>query len=199
MKGVCLVTFIIIFSLFACKSEPEPVQTIKPQAVPAEEPKRAEPVSVPNEPTPVIQNDPISPPVKPQTTVFDPSSISQQERDKAKMEIQDLIKQLNGIIRAKDYNSWVQYLGSDYFATINSPEFLEQVSKSPVLVRQKIVLKTAQDYFYNVVVPARKNDRVDDIEFVSQDHVKAYIITGEGTRNRLYDLQRTGTGWKIIN
>ena len=192
MKRVCLISFILFFSLFACKSEPEPVPEEKPQSVlPVEQPKQP------------VQDTPIPGPAKPQSTVFDPSSISQQERDKAKMEIQELIKQLNGIIRAKNYNSWVNYLDNDYFAAINSPEFLERVSKSPAMVRQKIILKTAQDYFYHVVVPSRTNDRVDDIEFISMNRVKAFIVNinknGEEERLRLYDLEKTGTGWKIIN
>jgi uncharacterized protein YigE (DUF2233 family) len=50
-----------------------------------------------------------------------------------------------------------------------------------------------------VVVPSRANDRVDDIEFASQKRVKAYTVTPNGTRLRLYDLEHIGDQWKIIN
>ena len=114
-------------------------------------------------------------------------------------EIQQLTQRLNGIIKAKNFNSWVSYLDSSYLATINSREFLETVSKSAVLVKQNIVLNSAHDYFNHVVVPSRANSRVDDIEFVSQNRVKAYTIDNKGNRLRLYDLEKTGVGWKIIN
>jgi len=114
-------------------------------------------------------------------------------------EIQQLTQRLNGIIRAKNYNSWVTYLDPAYLATINSREFLETVSKAEVLVKQKIVLNSAYDYFINVVVPSRANSRVDDIEFISQNRVKAYTIDAKANRLRLYDLEKTGAGWKIIN
>jgi hypothetical protein len=48
-------------------------------------------------------------------------------------------------------------------------------------------------------VPSRANDRVDDIEFISQKRVKAYTVSQKGERLRLYDLEKTNEGWKIIN
>jgi hypothetical protein len=140
--------------------------------------------------------DPASISVEP---AFDPSSITREEHDNTKLEIQQLIQKLNGIIRAKDYHAWASYLDSGYFAMISSPEYLEQVSKSAVLVRQRIVLNSTQDYFNHVVVPSRAHDRVDEIEFISRTRVKAYTINKAGSKLRLYDLERTGGGWKIIN
>jgi hypothetical protein len=151
----------------------------------------------PSGPAPIVQPPAVSSAVPEQ--VFDPSTITQEEKDTAKHEIQRLIQKLNGIIRGKDYNTWVSYLDAGYLATINSPEYLDRVSQSAVLVKQKIVLTSAEDYFNHVVVPARTNDRVDDIEFISQSRVKAYTINAAGNRLRLYDLEKSGTGWKIIN
>jgi len=135
----------------------------------------------------------------PSGPVFDPSSISKEERETTMQEIQLLIQRLNGIIRAKNYNTWVSYLSSDYFAVISSAEYLERISQSTVLIKQNIVLKSAQDYFTHVVVPSRANDHVDDIEFESHTRVKAYTINNRGDRLRLYDLERFGNEWKIIN
>jgi hypothetical protein len=134
----------------------------------------------------------------PTAAVFDPSSISQVEKDTSMQEIRQLTQQLNTIIRAKNYNAWITYLDPGYLATINSREFLDNVSKSPTLVKQKIALNSAYDYFINVVVPSRANSRVDDIEFVSKNRVKAYTIDNKENRLRLFDLEKTGTGWKII-
>jgi len=68
---------------------------------------------------------------------------------------------------------------------------------------RNIVLRTAEDYFQYVVVPSRADLRVDDIEFISRDRVKAFTITtsraGEEQRLRLYDLEKIGNSWRIIN
>jgi len=70
---------------------------------------------------------------------------------------------------------------------------------------RRIVLRTAEDYFIHVVVAARAEtgQRVDDIEFISMNRVKAFTVThnraGEEVRLRLYDLEKIGNSWTIIN
>ncbi|MDR2662680.1 MAG: hypothetical protein LBC31_06745 [Treponema sp.] len=184
MKRLYIVLIALLGLAGACADKPAPT---RPAAPSAPEPAQALPA-------PAVSSAP--PAAEP---VFDPSSISQEEKDSAKLEIQQLIQRLNGIIRAKNYDTWVSYLDPGYFATINSSEYLDRVSQSAVLVKQKIVLTSAEDYFNHVVVPARANDRVDDIEFISQNRVKAYTINTAGNRLRLYDLEKSRTGWKIIN
>jgi hypothetical protein len=134
-----------------------------------------------------------------QAAVFDPKTVTKEEFDTAKSEVQQLIQKLNGIIRAKDYDSWVSYLGTGYFAIINSKEYLDRINKSERMIKARITLYSARDYFIHVVVPSRANDRVDDIEFISQNRVKAYTINPKGERLRLYDLEKTRSSWMIIN
>jgi hypothetical protein len=131
--------------------------------------------------------------------LFDPKSVTKEEFNTAKIEVQELIQKLNGIIRARDYDAWVSYLGAEYFALINSREYLDRINQQPRMLKARITLYNARDYFTNVVVPARANDRVDDIEFISKNRVKAYTINARGERLRLYDLERERSGWKIIN
>jgi hypothetical protein len=130
---------------------------------------------------------------------FDPSSISQEVFDSTKVDVQHFIQDLNQIIRSRNYTVWVSHLGDEYFAEKSSPEYLARISEQPRLTTQKIVLNTPQDYFIHVVVPSRANDHVDDIEFVSPTRVKAYTVTPNGQRLRLYDLESSGNTWKIIN
>jgi hypothetical protein len=130
---------------------------------------------------------------------FDPLSISQEVFDTTKTDIQQLIADLNRIIRAKNYNTWVSHLGKTYLDKISSEEFLASVSAQPYMKNTKIPLTSPKDYFDKVVVPSRTNDRVDDIAFVSQNRVKVYTVNDKGERLRLYDLENLGDGWKIIN
>jgi hypothetical protein len=130
---------------------------------------------------------------------FDPGSITQDLYDSTKSDVQHLIEELNGIIRAKNYNAWKSYLDEKYLADISSSEYLRRISNTAAMKSQKIVLKVPEDYFNYVVVPSRANSRVDDIEFITQRRVKAFTITEKGQRLRLYDLERSSSGWKIIN
>jgi len=69
---------------------------------------------------------------------------------------------------------------------------------------RNIILRTPEDYFTNVVVPSRANSRVDDIEFIGTNRVKAFTVmqnsrTGEEQRLVLYDLEKVGNSWLIVN
>jgi hypothetical protein len=175
-KPVFYVLFPLVLTL-SCRSEP----AVNP---PIEEPAPVEVVSQPA----AVKED-----------FFDPGTISQEVFDTTKTDVQHFIADLNRIIRSKNYDLWISHLGDEYLAEKSSPEYLAQISEQPRLKTQKIVLATAQDYFIHVVVPSRQNDRVDDIEFVSPTRVKAYTITPNGQRLRLYDLESSENTWKIIN
>jgi hypothetical protein len=128
---------------------------------------------------------------------FDPSSITPELYRETKEDIGKFISNLNMIIRAKMYNEWLAYLDEEYYNFINSPEYLRDMSNAGILQARRIVLTNAHDYFMNVVVPSRSNDRVDDIEFISENRVKA-ITMERGRRIILYELEKRNNVWKII-
>lgn len=143
-----------------------------------------------------IEQTPAAPSAAP--VQFDPSSVSQEEFETTKTEIQQLVQRLNGLIRSRNYNAWVSYLSPDYFAEISSPAYLAKVSQQPRFIQRNISLTTAREYFDNVVVPSRTRDHVDDIEFISHNKIKALTLSSKGERLRLYELEKTQEGWKII-
>ena len=167
-----------------------------------QQPARQDPPPARQQPPPARQQPAVrneSPPPPPQEATFDPGSITQEVFDTTKLEVQQLIDTLNRIIRSRDFNGWLGNLSEEYRAQISSPDFLQQISDSPALKSRNIVVTTPQEYFTNVVVPSRANDRVDDIEFVSQQRVMAYTNTNRGQRLRLYDLEKIEDKWKIVN
>lgn len=184
MKTLLLI--IPLIGLLSCASKPEPQPEAPPSVI---EVSYVEPVP---EPEPVAT---------PEEVAFDPTTVTVQEFSVTKAEIERFVTDLNGIVKAGNYNGWLAYLAKAYIDEISSPEFLDRMSKTaPRLVSQKIVLKSAQDYFNHVIVPSRANSRVDDIEFVTHTRVKAITenrITKE--RLRLYELERIDDLWKIVN
>jgi hypothetical protein len=130
-------------------------------------------------------------------------TVSREYYDTTMDEVRHFINDLNHVISSRNYNSWRAALSDGYFREISSQEYLEQLSEQPAMKTRRIVLRTPQDYFTHVVVPSRANSRVDAIEFVSRNRVKAFtVITnrdGEVQRLRLYDLEKIGNTWKILN
>ena len=136
-------------------------------------------------------------------------TISQEVYDLTLAEVKIFIDGLNSLILKKDYNGWKDALSDEFFARISSPEFLANASESAMLKARKIVLKTPNDYFLQVVVPSRSNSKVDEIEFTAADRVKVFYLeerrrsdgnatTTESRRLRLYELIKVDDTWKII-
>ncbi|MDR1575230.1 MAG: hypothetical protein LBS37_04415 [Treponema sp.] len=177
---------LLLFSLmlfFSCVSASQS-EVVLPEAIPV------------SPPAPVIGASPV---IQEQEPVFDPVTISEEVFNSTKIDVQRFIENLNQIIRSRNYDAWRVAISDGYFDKISSLEFLAAVSEQPAMKTRNIVLKSPQDYFNNVVVPSRANDRVDDIEFVGQHRVKAYTVTPNGSRLRLYDLETTENTWIIIN
>jgi len=141
--------------------------------------------------------------VESQTEEFDPTRVTRQQYDTTRDEVQKFIEELNRVIRNRNYEAWKAALAPEYFAEISSAKNLQQVSEQPAMRTRRIVLRTAEDYFIHVVVPSRANLVVDDIEFISRNRVKAFTIytnkAGEEQWLRLYDLEKIGNSWRIIN
>lgn len=142
--------------------------------------------------------EPAAPPPE-EEVVFDPNSISRELFDSTKIDVQRFIGDLNAIIQGKNYSAWKKTLSPGFLAEISSRQYLQHASESVALKSRGIVLRSPEDYFTHVVIPSRANSRVDDIEFVSQTRVKAFTINSNGLRLRLYDLEKTGNTWLIIN
>jgi hypothetical protein len=192
---------LIILAVSCLSTPPETAQSNTPASV-VEAQVEPEPVKqVETEPPagPVRQPDPVQPPAE----VFNPSQVTQQQYTSTMEDVQRFIENLNRIISNKNYGSWRAALSTEYFNEISSPANLKQLSEQPAMTTRKIVLRTPEDYFLHVVVPSRANSRVDDIEFIGQNRVKAFTVnksrTGEETRLVLYDLERSGNSWIIIN
>ena len=186
--------------------------TPPPETPPPEEaPPEAPPPVAPPAPVPIPIPPPEEPPVVAAQT-FDPNNVSTELYETTKTNIQELIQRLDGIIRARNYSAWLGYLSDSYLEVISAPEFLDEraeelyrrdqlvaaaLGRNPRTVEKK-ELKTLRDYFDNVVVPSRTDDRVDDIAFITETKVRAYTVNNRGVRLILYDLEIIGGTWKII-
>ena len=186
-KITFLLLILVVILVVSCITTPE----VKPEQITAEQTTME-----------AAPQQEVKPPVEEK---FDPSTVTDAQYVSTREEVRLFIDELNRIISNRNYNSWKAALSQEYFNEISSPEKLRQISEEPAMKTRKITLKTAEDYFTHVVVPSRANNRFEDIdiEFIERNRVKAFSIntnrTGEEQRLRLYDLEKIGSSWKIIN
>jgi hypothetical protein len=204
MKKSVVLLLLLAGLVLSCGTEPKPPET--PSEVEVEQEPVAPEVAVHVE-APVE-----TAPEPPEEAVFDPHSISVARFETTKKDITEFISELNGIIRARNYNAWLAHLSPSYFDEVNSRAFLEEKTedlyKRDLILAQnmgrdqktveKRILRTTRDYFDLVVVPSRANDRVDDISFLSDSRVRAYTVDERrGVRLVLYDLAYINNKWLI--
>ena len=141
----------------------------------------------------------------PETTIEPPVDVEQPEQefivteeiyDKTYSEVEELVMELNIIIRNMDFETWKTFLSDAYIARNSDNAYLQELQERPILKRENIVLRNLKDYFVYVVVPSRSNATVSQIDFIDEHHVKAISLTRQGPAV-LYFLVRSGESWKI--
>jgi len=135
--------------------------------------------------------------IEPEPTVFDPAAVTEAVKKATFVDVHALIQSLNLIIRHQDYEAWRMNLTDAYILHYSDSSILSKYSEYPVMKAKNIKLQTLKDYFIYVVYPSRQNDKVDDIDFVGENLIKAITVSPKGDRNILYMLEKHGDIWKI--
>jgi len=196
-------SLLFIAVLLSCQSAPAPQEQPAP---PPPQPAEPQVIIIPEEIEEIIEITEILEIEEYVETV----EVSEELYQTTMAELQVLIGELNGIIRARNYPAWVGYLSEAYYARMNTREFLEErtdelfrrdqiVAAAMGRTAQRRVLRTSRDYFEHIVIPSRSNDRVDDIAFITDNQVRAYTIDNRGNLLILYDLELIGGNWRIVN
>ena len=122
--------------------------------------------------------------------------VSEETYTKTFTDIENLIETLNKIIRDQNFTQWKKHLTKEYIAYYSDPNNLKAISNTPTLKKYNITIRSMNDYFKYVVVPSRSDVSLDDISFIDDNNVKAYMnIDGEPVV--LYNLKYIDNHWKI--
>ena len=111
-------------------------------------------------------------------------------------QVEEIIQELNQIIRRRDFETWTQYLTDEYREYLSRESVLQEINQRPVIQNRGLKVESLQDYFLHVVVPSRANLRLDDLYFVTDTQVQAIMNIGD-VRVTLYQLILQNGNWKI--
>lgn len=112
-------------------------------------------------------------------------------------EIDELLQELTGAIRTGDYRLWLTYLSEEYKHKYDNPVVLADLSESPTLKDNNLMLRSLGDYFRYVVMPSRKGSvRIDRIVFTHPDRLKVVMLI-EGLPVILYTMRKENGIWKV--
>ena len=203
---ISLLSLLLVFNFFACKSTPEPVEQPEAKTEPVKEQKKdtakekkhqvQETVTVEDEPTLTLAieeevDDEYTRSVKAIETneVISPDTFAEDKKA-----ILQTIAELDVIMKNKDYNSWVGYVTPQSIEYWKQKSHLQAVSAR--LPGNRIQLKTLEDYFNWVFRLSRQNARVDEIRYISSKLVKAVQV--DGNKDTIYyQFEKQNGRWLI--
>lgn len=159
---------------------PAPKPAPKKEEPPKKEPPKPAPAPAPKpEPKPAPAPEPVKEEPKPkpkdeyERSVGD-LHISKDTFEADKREIMRAIAELAVIMKDKDFKSWLKYIDEESKAYWSKPATLRKAqNKMPV---KGIQLKSLEDFFKYVFVPARQNRTISEIRYISETHVKAVDV-----------------------
>ena len=192
IRAEFILLFTVIALLFACTCNNNgSIEVIEEESVAAAETTTIEstpdkaPEAVVKEEEKVIEDEPI----KESETEEEEFIVTEELYNKTFDDIEAIINELNEVIQNKEYEKWLKYLTEEYIEETSKSEYLGKWFKDPDR-------RTLKYFFTEVVVPTRSKVKLDEIEFLDDNSVYAYIIH-KGEKYLLYYLVKMEEEWKI--
>ena len=122
-------------------------------------------------------------------------AVSKQEFADDKHEILESISELAIIMETKDTLAWLNYIEEESKEYYKNPVNLRKAQRK--LPNKLIELKTIEDYFKYVFIPARRNSQIDEIRYISKTHVKAVQIREDMPDAIYYEFKKSNGKWLV--
>lgn len=122
-------------------------------------------------------------------------AVSKKEFTDDKNEILEIISELAIIMESKDTLTWLKYIDEESKEYYKNPVNLRKAQRK--LPNKLIELKTIEDYFKFVFIPARKNSQIDEIRYISKTHVKAIQLREDLPDAIYYEFKKENGKWLV--
>lgn len=123
------------------------------------------------------------------------AGVSRNTFEDDKAAILRIIKELATVMKTLNYKSWVTYLDQETIDYWSRPANLRKAqARLPI---KGLQLKTLEDYFKYVFVPARTGREVTEIRYVSPTYVKAVQVTKEDKDIVYYYFNKINGKWMV--
>ena len=149
------------------------------------------------EPEPILQEEKAPPVIDDeyQRSTKEVSDVSYEEFQADKKIILQKIEELSVIMADYNYSEWVKYIdGNSISYWSNQSNLIKASKRLPV---KGLRLRTLQDYFKYVFVPARKNHEVEEIRYIDKGKIKAVQVKDE-TDVVYYNFQKINGEWTVV-
>jgi hypothetical protein len=198
-------TFAVINSAGGIKKVARPTAETKPEPPKKEEPKKPAPKPEPKkeEPPkkePVKKEEPKKEePPKPADEEYKRSvgtvAVSEETFKHDKKDVLEIIDELSVIMEERAYKKWLKYIDKESINYWSIPKNLSKAqNRLPV---KGLRIRTLEDYFKFVFIPARRGKNITEIRYESDTYIKAVEITEEDGELIYYYFNKINGEWKL--
>ncbi len=193
------VLFTIIFSACATKQEEHQQEPEAPAVIETEDIEEpVEEIAEPEDNVIVIEDEDDGSDdeyLRSIANLDETEAVTKQEFADDKNEILEIISELAVIMETKDTLAWLKYIEEESKEYYKNPVNLRKAQRK--LPNKLIELKTIEDYFKFVFIPARKNSQIDEIRYISRTHVKAVQIREDMPDAIYYEFKKADGKWLV--
>lgn len=202
MKKLLVLSSILIISTIAfigCASTPAPtpVQTTPEPSAPVtdpgfdDEPAVEDVMAIPEPVAPKKEDE--------YSRSIGNVGVSKEVFKEDKTKILKIIDELSVVMKNRDYNGWLSYLDKESRDYYSKPTNLKKASSK--MPKKGLTLTSLEDYFKYVFIPSRAGHKVDEIRYITENHVKVVEVR-EDTDAVYYNFKRDLTNkveekWKL--
>lgn len=122
-------------------------------------------------------------------------NVTVDEFEKDKTEILQIIDELSEVMKKKNKDKWLTYIDSESIDYYSNTTNLRKVREK--LPNKQIQLHGIGDYFKYVFIPARENNKVDEIRYISKTNIKAVEVKDDGTELIYYYFVKKDGKWYV--
>ena len=105
-----------------------------------------------------------------------------------------IINELADVMKSYNYNAWLTYLDDASISYWSKKPTLSAAQKK--LPVKGLQLRTLEDYFKHVFVPARRGKQVTEIRYISDKNIKAVQVQ-EDVDIVYYNFNKINNVWKL--
>ena len=122
-------------------------------------------------------------------------AVSEETFKHDKKDVLEIIDELSVIMEERAYKKWIAHIDKESISYWSAAKNLSKAqSRLPV---KGLRLRTMEDYFKFVFIPARRGKNITEIRYESDSYIKAVEITEESGELIYYYFNKINGEWKL--
>lgn len=182
---------LLVFIVLGCVSTKTPEVLVEE---PQEEPTPQEIVEDPQPEEPVELTETDKEYYRSISNLNGEQAVSKSQFEEDKKNVLATIDKLSTIMAKSDYNGWLNYITPAYKTFWSTEQNLKAIESR--LPQKQLKIRSLQDYFKYVFIPARRGRQINEIRYISPTLIRAVQVSRD-KETIYYTFEKVNNRWLI--